>query len=218
MDQEPDVIREHIEETRESLTEKLESLENQVKGTVQDARATVEETIDTVKSTVQETVESVKRTFNVRYQTEQHPWPMVGASAILGFAVGSLLGGRPRHHIPERMTESGYGGAVQSGAAGNLPNGTSSSLMSPPVGAQPKQPGIMDKLMSAFEGEMDQIKGVAIGAGLGLVRDVAKQSLPPSLAPQVEEIINDLTSKLGGRPVRGPVVDPATVQSFFSRS
>ena len=32
MDQEPDVIRQQIDETRSSLTEKLETLEGQVRG------------------------------------------------------------------------------------------------------------------------------------------------------------------------------------------
>ena len=41
MDQEPDVIRQDIEQTRESLTEKLETLECEVKGTIADAKDTV---------------------------------------------------------------------------------------------------------------------------------------------------------------------------------
>src|SRR5437588_98198 len=98
MDQEPDVIRQDIDETRSSLTEKLETLEAEVKGTVQDAKNTVEDTIHNVKSTVHETVESVKRTFDLPYQVRQHPWPMLGGSVVAGFIldnVTSKLGGKP---------------------------------------------------------------------------------------------------------------------------
>src|ERR1700730_10040165 len=101
MDQEPDVmkeepeaIRQHIDETRSSLTEKLETLESQVRGTVQGARATVEETIEAVKGTVQDTVRSVKRTFDVNYQVEQPPWTMVGCPLLAGCILGSLTGVR----------------------------------------------------------------------------------------------------------------------------
>ena len=40
--QKPEEIRQQIEETRSSLTDKLEALEQQVTGTVQSARETVE--------------------------------------------------------------------------------------------------------------------------------------------------------------------------------
>ena len=53
MDERPDVIRQQIEETRESLTDKLETLEGQVKDTV----STVSDTLESVKETVEGTVE-----------------------------------------------------------------------------------------------------------------------------------------------------------------
>ena len=35
---------------------------------------------------------AVKRTFDLRYQTQQHPWLMVGGSVMAGFTAGKLLG------------------------------------------------------------------------------------------------------------------------------
>src|SRR5262245_5136733 len=96
MAEEPDVIRQQIDETRSSLTEKLETLEGQVRGTVREAKASVEDTIESVKASVQHSVASVKRTFDVRYQTERHPWAMVGGSVVAGFVIGSLVAGRRR--------------------------------------------------------------------------------------------------------------------------
>src|SRR5262245_56859365 len=93
----PDEIRQEIEQTRSSLTEKIETLENEVLGTVHNVTDTVESTIENVKETVQETVHTVKRTFDLRYQTDQHPWAMFSGSMLAGCIAGALFGGRQRH-------------------------------------------------------------------------------------------------------------------------
>jgi len=211
MDQEPDVIRQHIDETRSSLTEKLETLEDQVRGTVEGAKATVEDTIESVKSTVQDTVDSVKRTFDLNYQVEQHPWPMVGGSLLAGFVLGSLLGGRGS----QRASWGSTGYASSFGSSGPAPKQESSRSYQPssnystPPASQPAvaQPSLFDKFISQFDDEIRQVKGMAVGAALGVLRDLAKQAVPPALAPQVEQIMDSATTKLGGKPVPGPVVE-----------
>src|SRR5437667_3076637 len=107
MDPEPDVIKHEIDETASSLKDKLETLENEVLGTVKEATETVEETISNVKETVQDTVQAVKRTFDLRYQTEQHPWLMVGGSAAAGFVAGMFLGGRRHARRPQDYYRAG---------------------------------------------------------------------------------------------------------------
>src|SRR5262249_45841309 len=93
MDQEPDVIKEQMAETRVSLTDKIEKLEDSLKETVETTLHTatntvenvtekVEQTVATVKEavegsleavteTVQETVESVKEVFNLRHHVQR---------------------------------------------------------------------------------------------------------------------------------------------------
>src|SRR5262249_38838293 len=90
MDDSPEVIRQQMEETRAALSEKLETLEQQVVGTVKDARAAVTDTVETVKGAVHDTVETVKETFDVSRQVERHPWAMLGGSIALGFLGGRL--------------------------------------------------------------------------------------------------------------------------------
>lgn len=116
MAEEPDVIREQIEETRTSLTEKLETLEGQVRETVQSAKATVEDTLETVKSSVQNTVESVKQTFDLSYQVDRHPWAMTGGSFVVGFLLGNYLEGRrqTREVRPPQTTASPQSNGGQS--------------------------------------------------------------------------------------------------------
>src|SRR5205807_4113480 len=75
--------------------------------------------------------------------------------------------------------------------------------------ATKKGPGLLDKLLDQFEPEVNRVKEMAIGTMVGLVRDWVTQALPASLAPKVEELMNQTTSKLGGEPIRGPVLDEA---------
>jgi hypothetical protein len=37
---------------------------------------------------------------------------------------------------------------------------------------------------------------------------MAKQAVPPNFAPQVHHLMDDLTTRLGGEPVEGPVIEP----------
>jgi len=207
-EKEPAQIRQEIDETRSSITTKLEAIEEQVVGTVQNARESVQETIDTVKDTVQETVSAVKEsvqetvstvkeTFNLRLQTQRHPWPMVGGSVLAGFITGTLFGrGRQWQEMPMEKLAS-HGEVPQRPAP-------------PPVRereepATPREPGLMDR----FQDEIDQVKGVAIGMLAGLVRDAIKDAVQgrmPQLADQVEGVLDRITTKLGGKPVQGPVL------------
>lgn len=205
-EQEPEIIRQQIDETRSSLTAKLEAIEEQVVGTVQNAKDSVQETIDTVKETVQETVntvketmqetvDTVKETFDVRLQVQRHPWPMVGGTFVAGLVAGALLGNaQKRRRFPvDRLASRGQ------------PETEPYREPPPPArngtAAEPREPGMMDR----FQTEIDQVKGLAIGFALSLVRDVIKENLP-QVREQVGEVIDRITTKLGGEPVRGPVM------------
>jgi ElaB/YqjD/DUF883 family membrane-anchored ribosome-binding protein len=197
MAEEPDVIREQIEETRSALTEKLETLEGQVRETVQSAKATVEDTLETVKSSVQHTVDSVKQTFDLGYQVDRHPWAMTGGSFVIGFLLGNYLEGR-------RQTRPVY--PPQPNAYSQSNGGQSMMGYTAPREA-PAQPSLVSRVLSSFDDEIDKVKGVAIGAGLALVRDLAKRSLP-QLASQIDDVANSATVKLGGEPWPGSFLQP----------
>jgi len=213
MDPQPDVIREQIEETRSSLTEKLETLEAEVKGTVLTAKETVEsakeavestlttaketvqETIDSVKETVASATETVKRTFDVPYQVDRHPWAMMGLSLVSGLAFGALFGGRSTNggRVASRMSE----------ASVVPPERTESAPLaawSRPTHEQPPaQPGFMDKLSSQLGNELEKVKDLAITTLVGVVGDVAKRSLPV-LAHTVEDMLSNTAAQFGAPP------------------
>jgi hypothetical protein len=203
------MIRQDIEETRQSLTEKLETLESQVMGTVQHARETVEETIGSVKSTVSETVDTVKRTFDLEYQIGRHPFIAAGLAFLGGAAVGAMAKGA-RHHRwqgpggahmfdggrPVQRFRQPDGGPRQ---ASNWAPTSSSAESSAEEGG----------LLNRFGDEVDKVKGLAIGAVMGIVRDLAKDYLPKNLAPHVDDVLESATRKLGGQPLEGRITSPA---------
>jgi len=135
MEDEAEVIKQQMEETRTSLSDKLEKLEQQVTSTVQQAtgavaetvesvkeavqgtveavqgtvgavKDTVQDTVDSMKETVADTVESVKETFNLSRQVEEHPWAMLGGSVAAGFLLGRFV---PMPSLPHAGRGRSYG-------------------------------------------------------------------------------------------------------------
>jgi ElaB/YqjD/DUF883 family membrane-anchored ribosome-binding protein len=193
MDPEPDVIQNEIEETRSALTEKLSALEGEIRGTVVEAKETVEDTICTVKETVQDTVQTVKQTFDLEYQTQRHPWVMLGGSVVAGFVVGRLLLG-PRSSLAGTLAEPSTGGGFP--APRHNGNGFT---------AAPSKPSLLNRITDQFGDELREVKEIAIGAAMGVARDLIKRAIPV-LAPQIEKVINSATSKMGGEPIQRPLV------------
>ncbi len=229
----PEVIRHQMEETRESLAEKLEVLEKKVTDTVQEATSavsetvqeakeavsetvevvkdTVESTVETVKETVSSTLDTIRDTLDLRGQVEQHPWPMVGGAMALGFVGGWLMGpARKASWQPEPAWQPEEAAAE----APASPNWGSNMRWEPASQRQPeaRQPSWWDHLLSAFGSEIDKLKGLALGTLGGVVRDLVAEAVPENLKPTVVEIVNDLTTKLGGKPIEGRVLPETQCQ------
>jgi hypothetical protein len=207
MDNESEVMREHMEETRTSLQDKLETLEQQVKDTVQETTdavtgtvEAVKETVESVKDTVQETVQSVKDTLNVSHMVNEHPWPMFAGAVGLGFVGARLLGSitpprrapsvepaRPTAR-PELMTlrngSSDYSGAPQTPA---------------PV------PTWWSFLSDHYSEELDKLKGLAIATVGNVVREMLTENAAPEIAARAREMIDGIVTKLGGKPLVEPI-------------
>ncbi len=222
MDNEPEeVIKHQMRETRASLAEKLETLEQQVVGTVHTATSAVTDTVETVKDAVQQTVEmakasvhetvgAVKDTFDLSRQVRQHPWLMMGGSVSVGFAAGCLLGraasSRDRYYMgagpslstlaPRSVPERDGGSSQRRPEDGRSTNGVSGKA----------DHGFLSDLGQQFEGEIHKLKGLALGTMFGVVRDMIASSAPPQLSSPLAEVIDSVTVKLGGQPVRGPVL------------
>jgi hypothetical protein len=204
----PHDIKQEIDEHRAALTEMLETLENQVVGTVQNVKETVEETVENVKETVTETVQTVKRTFDLKYQVDRHPWAMLGGSLVLGYASGYFLG-RFTHlpHLPQ-LRRDGFRRPErfeEPMMARSFEREESPAREWPPETPAPREPGLLARIAEQFEPEIKTLKGMAIGAVLGLVRDMVKESVPESISDKMRQVIDNITTKLGGTVVPEPV-------------
>jgi len=200
MDNESEVILQQMEETRTSLQDKLETLEQQVTETVvqatetvQHATATVTETVDTVKEAVKETVGTVKESLDLGRQTDQHPWAMLLGAALTGYVAGRLLHqarASPQPHVEPHPTGA-----------------TSVSLGAFRAGSPVPTRTVWDTVADQFKNELGLVKGLAIGTVGGVVRELLTASAPSPLVPQIKEIVDSVTTKLGGHPVEGAILN-----------
>jgi ElaB/YqjD/DUF883 family membrane-anchored ribosome-binding protein len=215
------MIRRQMQQTRESLTEKLETLEQQVVQTVQDATSAVSETVESVKEAVQETVHtvkgsventvhSVKSTFDLHHQTHEHPWIMMSGATAAGFLAGWLFGGREQSRFSRATgvpppSRGGYreerGGYREEGRLAAAPPMMASHPPSRAAAAS-EAPTWSHRLHHLFGDEIDKLKGVALGTLFGVIRDVVSEIVPKQIEPRVADIIDNVTTKLGGEPVK----------------
>jgi hypothetical protein len=228
------LIEEHMEETRADLAGKIEQLEKKVTGTVASVTDLVEkvpETVETVKETIAETVstvsdtvhhtveavkgtvegtvESVKSFFDIPRQVDRHPWLMMGGSVLLGFLGGRLL--LPRRHAAEPESRStafeptpAY--APSYAREATAPEAYAAAHAPERTEKEPSGPSWISRLTERFGGEIDKVKGLAIGTLMGAVRDAASSWAPETLRNDVTEVINNFTRDMGGKVFEGPVL------------
>lgn len=94
MDQRTESIRQEIDETRESMTEKFEHIEGTVRGAGDNVRQSMHESIDrtadNVKDSVGHTIDQVKTKLNLEQIVHERPWIVFGASVLAGYMIGNL--------------------------------------------------------------------------------------------------------------------------------
>ena len=214
MDNQPEVTRADMDETRASLSEKLETLEQQVVDSVHGATNAVNETVESVKDAGHDTVATVRETFDLPLQVRRRPWVMVGGSIALGYLGGYLLRRRGSDRpSAKRWSEPAFPDGPQ---IAHLRNGDINGYRSmeempskkpaQEVSQKPSEPGFLSEVHHQFEAEINKLKGLAIGSVLGVVRDLITQSGPEQMKAKVAEVMDGITAKLGGEPIRGPVL------------
>jgi len=220
-----------IQEATSTVSETVQQVKDAVTDTVETVKDTVEGTVESVKDSMHDTVESVKETFDVRRQVQNHPWLMFGGSFVAGYVASRLMRrylprgsfGMPSWQnmasamrqfpaqesftsAPSSYEEMGRGVAAQAYDRA----GEREPDRAPPPEPQQQKPGWLDSLTSMLGPELGKLKGLAIGASLGIVRDMITQSAPPELGSQLADMVNGVTTRLGGEVIQGPVLDKFT--------
>jgi hypothetical protein len=176
---------------REALHEAFEA----VKGTMED-------TVKSVKGTVGETVDAVKHV-DVKGGMERHPWLYIGGFMALGYFAYRLL-----EQAGQTRSSSGEGTATGSTtpAAGSAPshghgNGRHREE-NQSSGEQAAQPATSAPRSEDWGQVLAELKALAIGVPLSIVRDKLANTGAETFRSEVVELMNSLTEKLGGKVVQ----------------
>jgi ElaB/YqjD/DUF883 family membrane-anchored ribosome-binding protein len=179
-----ELIERQMEETRESLTEKVAQLEEQVVGTIQSATSAVQDTVQSVRSAVQDTVDSVSGTvkhsvesvsagvkdaLDVPRHVRDHPWPMVGGAAIAGFLTGMLVFRRAPTAKP-------------------APAFTPRSVAETPMTTAAHRPGWLNDLLEMAGREMRQLAEQAFAVASTSLRRSVQEGIPKLVERALPEI------------------------------
>lgn len=196
MDSELEVIRDQMDQTRCSLSDKLEVLESQVHEKVLSATETVSATVDEVKDVVKSvttTVESVLETLNVSKHVEEHPWGSVGCAIATGFVGSLLLGsGKPQPPAPAPPAAP--------------PPPPRAAPEARPAQSEPSTPHPAEGIWNTVT---EAVKGMAVASVLGTVRHWVKTSLPSNLHVDLNGFLDDVEAKLGVKPAEHAKTHPA---------
>jgi len=231
MDDQPEVIRQQMEEKRSQLAEKLEALENQVSETVQATTTAVTDTVDAVKETVENVTETVKGTveqateavhsvgkaLDIRLQTEQHPWVVFGGSVAVGFTVAQLLPSTSAHtsHGSNDRTWQSRLPALEA-TSSSQGNGHQAAAAPPPATEARTEPQEESKTSWLWD-QIGRLKGLAVGSLMGVVREMAARNLPGAIGQRVAQEVDSITSHLGGEPIHGSLFDNQNKNSSSSQ-
>jgi len=201
MENEADLIRDEMAETRTALSEKLERLQEQVVGTVEGTtrsvtetvsavQEAVENTVGTVKETVQETVDTVKSTFDLSEQMQKHPWLLFGGAVAVGYVGGHLLMGRNYTALPP-------------GSDGSAPPRPPSRTAVAAEAVSHAASGAASWLEELSAPLLKEAEHLALGVLAGVAADLIHSSAPEGMRGQLHEMVEKFASSTGTKPIRG---------------
>jgi ElaB/YqjD/DUF883 family membrane-anchored ribosome-binding protein len=73
----------------------MDNTQREIRNEIEATRQDMVEKIATLESRVDSTIQGVKRSVDPKYQTQQHPWLMIGLSIAVGYVFSGLILGRP---------------------------------------------------------------------------------------------------------------------------
>jgi len=201
MENETELIRDQMTETRTALTDKIDKLQEQVLGTVEGTTRTVTQTVEavqeavqdtvgTVKDSVQETVDTVKNAFDLSEQMNKHPWLMLGGAVAVGYLGGRMLLGHDYTALPP----------PSDGSAPRRPPSRTEAATAAVSSAATTTAGWLEELAAPL---LKQAEQMALGVLAGVADDLVHSSAPEGMRGQLHEMVEKFASSVGTTPIRG---------------
>jgi len=222
----PEVIQAQMDETRHRLAENLDKLTRQTADTVQEVASSVSQTVESVQEsveavtdavqgsveavteTVHETVGGMKNLFDIAGHVDRNPWLMVGGATALGFFVSRMLmppapsrealppppSFLPATPAPAKVPETSF--EPSSGARrleGHWPEEHTHE--------KSESKGFLEGLTESYGPMLDKLKSFAIGAAMGVARNVIAPSGAAGIASDIRGMIDNFTKQMGGEPI-----------------
>ena len=198
MSHEAYLLREQMANTRCSISDKLDLLERRVVNTVTDTTDAVADTVETVKESVRESVHNIQTNLDPIRQADRHPLTMLAVSVGAGYAAGMLLEG----------AAGGRSQVIDQPAAWPRPSASPHELVANRGAHRAESgPSWTQKIVEPLEPEIRRLKELGVGMLFGLVRDFLHEAAPEGVRARLTEVADDMTRKMGGQPIQGPVIE-----------
>ena len=152
----------------------------------------------TLEASAKEKFEDVKEAaagFSFSEQQDKHPWSFFLGAIGTGFVIGSLLA---HSSDEEPLAAAGRSYQFKPAAAREERH----SLLHDGM-ALAASSGIAKVINDTLGSEMKEAKKWAIGTALGVVRELARDKIPASMADKASDVFDKLTRSLGGEPIKG---------------
>lgn len=221
-----DDVKEQLEQTQASLTDKLERLQDKVIGTVEDATGAVSDTVEAIKETVQNTTSAVSETVGAVKDSVKDTVDTV-KETVAQTVQGGVDAAKDFLNVPRHVQRHPWamvGGSFaagfvlgrvfhpsDSGSSQQVTSETESTIMGqqkehrPHNGKHREKPshhasagGFLSTLFEQITPELKQLRGVALSMAAGLIRDSLVQSLPKQSQPEFTDIFDRIVGKLRG--------------------
>jgi len=204
------VIRKQMQETRSQLADKLEAIESQVTSTVKDATEAVSDTVEGVKEAVTDTVEGVRSALDFKAHWQNHPWLMMLGVTGLSFLTTKLLTrGRRSDEDDEWDGRSSYTSAGSYRDAHDAAPAHAAGFGRAEPEEKDEGPGWLGRIVEGMGPSATRIKEMGISTVMGLIDQVVTPALPDQLRDGAHEMIDSITTSLGGKPLQRGVAEGA---------
>jgi len=146
----------------------------------------------------------VKHTFDLARQVDQHPWAMFAGATALGFIGTRLLSRAMTPASPAAISAS-----TATAVAPAPPHGNGFGITSNANAAPAPQQTWWSFIADHYGEELAKVKGLAIASAAGVAREMLIANAAPPIADRIKEVIDGITSKLGAKPIEGPILNPS---------